>query len=309
MRKAVSGQGLSEYGMIAALVCLASVGALVLLGGNLRDVFSNMLPERSQTQVTATAPSFTTGSGQTPNSASPKTSPLADMQPLTITMANGKTITIDAYPKNLAKTVETLGTNGTTAILADNLSAMADQLLTAGEITPEEANLFHQLANQGHRIASIEKLFEDAATKSGSDKQAFLNLPIVFDDKTYATPLELVDSIGYNKKLGSGEWVPDGNESAKLLNLQKQLVDSGALNDPAIKDIVNDLVYVINETSDHFQNNVYAIDETSLAPKDMQKQIASDIQESDLASYLTDNTSADICKTGKGKDTGKKCSG
>jgi len=37
-----AGQGMSEYGLIIALIAVVVVGALGLLGGNLRDMFNSI---------------------------------------------------------------------------------------------------------------------------------------------------------------------------------------------------------------------------------------------------------------------------
>jgi pilus assembly protein Flp/PilA len=37
-----AGQGMVEYGLIIALVAIVVIGALVLLGGNITHIFSNV---------------------------------------------------------------------------------------------------------------------------------------------------------------------------------------------------------------------------------------------------------------------------
>lgn len=45
--KKQKGQGMVEYGLIIALVAVVVMGALMLLGGNIRDIFNQIVDQFS----------------------------------------------------------------------------------------------------------------------------------------------------------------------------------------------------------------------------------------------------------------------
>jgi pilus assembly protein Flp/PilA len=49
-----SGQGMVEYGLILALIAVVVIGALTLLGGNLKTLFNNIAGETDGTPTTPT---------------------------------------------------------------------------------------------------------------------------------------------------------------------------------------------------------------------------------------------------------------
>jgi len=292
--RATAGQSLSEYGLVCALVGVAAVGGLVLLGGSLDDALKNIWGQPSALQFSATASG---NSGTSANSSHPA----PGMQEVTITLENGKTITLPQYPADLGRTVQTIGVNGSTDLLAQNMKAMADAMLAAGEITPEQANGLIRLANQGHRIAEMEKAWEAAAANGPADSASD---PIIsFEGKMY-TPDEFSTMTGYytQQKVEVRDFSnePTIGELKTFQDLYKTVQNSGVLSEPSVQATVLDLfsqIAFLQESSNYTGDSVFR---GETPPTEMTKKIASD---------TNDKFSAGICDTGKGKDSGVQCSG
>lgn len=107
-------------------------------------------------------------------------------QTVMVTLSNGNTLSIPNYPMNLAQSIETLGPNGTTDILADSLMAVARQLKDS--IPEDEFNQLKALSEQGHRMAALQGLLEQAAINADGSKEAYNQSTLAFE----AGPAETV---------------------------------------------------------------------------------------------------------------------
>jgi hypothetical protein len=282
-------------------VALASVGALLMLGGNVSDALQNML-SGSSPSVAATGNPSGSKTGMGTNQQLSNT--------VTITTRNGNTITLDGYPADsLSKVVYTSGANGTTKVLASNMAALAKKLLDAGEVNQEQYNDLWMLANQGHQLASIEAEIEaKAATLPPEEFQTWLMTSNLDDALGYEPP----PSVAYKNDTDSGYNYtqipsdplnpPNGaqTELQKFLDFYHKAEQGGALSDPAIAAIVTSLateIALVSEGLDQSQGAVYTGKNT---PEQLTLY---------AASALTNHDSAGICGVGKGQDSGIHCKG
>ncbi|HEY9685953.1 MAG TPA: hypothetical protein V6C52_03160 [Coleofasciculaceae cyanobacterium] len=170
----ISGQSLSEYVMIGAIIVVIGIGAYFLLGGALKDVLAGV--KGSMSGNIATAQQY---SAQTTSSTAPTGYPEAGVintagGPLTISI-DGATVTLSDYPANMQESIQTVGANGTTKSLALALSEMAQQLLDQGKITQDQFAILKNLSNSGHTLAKgmaiVEGAADEAAVTAWTDKQ------------------------------------------------------------------------------------------------------------------------------------------
>jgi len=240
------GQGLSEYSLGIALVAVVSLGALTLLGGSLSDVFENLLPKDFKSPMAvATIPKPLAPEVIAPVPQQPATQTQTQIQTpglpadgFSLKLSNGKTLAFPQYPKDMRKSIETLGANGTTSLLAGTLQALIKQLKDAGEITDAQAANLMAVANQGYKIAGMEKTVE-GYIQDGADPD-FRFKPPGEDDRTsidaYLDHLgsrgdddvELGDEMGILKSLKDkslGGLTPD--TAAMVEVLVAQIVDVG----------------------------------------------------------------------------------
>ncbi len=181
-------------------------------------------------------------------------------------------------------------------------------MLAAGKITSQQANLLTGLANRGHLLASMEKGLE-SALKTGLDKNTLDAFEMTVD---YTKFRDLNDVTGRSaKRTFHGLWsivslmdVEKGTNkpSARLLEFQNSLDAvnrSGAVSDPGVKVIVNQLAGTIFKLADDIGNST----------KDfMRDKIASSTNViTTVASEQTHNASAQICTSGSGSDSGVHC--
>jgi hypothetical protein len=108
-----------------------------------------------------------------------------------ITLRDGTQIYIDDYPTNLRMAIETVGVDGTTEQLMTAIRTLARQLKEKGKLNQDQVNRLDALADQGHRLATIQGVVEDAAVAAQGNKEKFANTSVTFDGVTYANPFEL----------------------------------------------------------------------------------------------------------------------
>lgn len=302
MRK-TSGQSLTEYGLIVSLVVLSAITALSLLGGNTMMTLSNLVGTASASEPLGTAKlTEPPGSSPVPSAQSPASPATGTaISPPAFTTANGTDIQLANYPIDLHQSVATSGANGTTSLLANNLTSTAQQLLDAGDISQTQFNELMDLANQGHKLATIYGLLEQAheADMAGKTSMGYENYELMYNGQM--TPVwELQGMVGwFNTDPGTGFVVNDplnqtmgvsGSDTERFRSLYQSLEQSGALSDPAIMAAVSDMSSQI----------VMA----GKAVQDWEDILGSQ------ASYgqQTNGNSAGICTTGGSSDTGTHCS-
>lgn len=295
-----AGQSLTEYTLIGLAIAVLLVPALTLLGKNINAQFQNMLASPGTFKAIATnnsQPGGSLGQSESGNSS----------QSLTVTLSNGKTITLSTYPKDIRNYVSTTGSNGGTEILANTLIATAEQLLAAGEMDKAQYNDLVALANQGHKIASIEKAVEDAAHNLPPGEKLSWETQVTWEGQQL-TAYDLYLKIGYfyvtkNDLQTTGylnETERAGTDVKQLQTLYQNALSSGALSDPSVQTLVSGLTTDIASMSYDFIVAMNQLVDGSLSPSQLNES---------LASQLTHSDSADICKTGSATDSGIQCSG
>lgn len=295
------GQSLTEYALGIGLVALVSAGALMMLGNQLQGSFAGMLgsaPAPSPIGASSTAAGG--GSGETPSSAS--TGMPENLAP----DKTGSALTLkedaESIPADLPGFIQTAGANGTTSLFSNQLKQMGEQLLATGEINQDQANAFFNLANQGNRIATVEKLIEQA-DQSGSSS-------VTFEGKSY-TPYELSRSIGwpdepssyYSMNVTSGADIVNRSPNNRSPEMQafvsayQTLEKSGGLSNPGIAQAVGAMGAKIAYLSEVVESNVADRQwgNTSVALQD----------------YVASSTSywkaSEICGAGGGTTSGVTC--
>ena len=318
MQKVSAGQSYIEYMIIGGLVSVAIfAGCLTFAGdlnGILKGVFSGMTSKSGA--ALAHAPKVPSPAVPLPPVGDPT---LTDMD---IKLRDGSVLSLKDVPVNLPKLVETVGANGTTDKIAFALEDLARKLRDAGEITEEQANYLLRLANQGHRMASVQKQIEDMIQKGADQNMSPFHVMENFDGRP-SNILNIASVFGSNyDSLPSGgltsdmipsniEDVPDadmynGNELKTLKELYDAAKLSGALNDPVINEIVNKMTSDISNIGQLVSLNVSKLASTYTMGEVFNKDELNNRVGAD--NHITNNKSATICTAGGDSDSGVHCS-
>jgi hypothetical protein len=261
-------------------------------------MFTGMLPAANK-QVAEAAPSTaTSGSPLSPTSG-------ALDQGVTLTTTNGTVISLPNYPAQISKNVATTGANGTTALLANQLESIGQQLLASGELTQDQYNALVALANQGHYIGQMERTLEQIAANS-TDAAAFKATLMQYPELAGIASGDYYLVFGYGTGSSDPTLVTDPLGSVDIahgatkdfLLLYQEVLNSGALNDPAVKQLVDTLTADIGYLSEVALDSAIDITYGAIPPSQMQEQMVSDTTHLD---------SQQICTTGSGTDTGTQC--
>lgn len=291
-----SGQTLSEYALVGCLVLVVAIAGLTGLGGNLNEALRLIVPSPSPKSFASSAVA-----------AAPVPASLPSANPIPVSLPTGQTLLVDMAPVNAQNSIQTNGANGTTTLLANQLIAIEQQLLQAGDLTQEQANLFSKLANQGHRMANIERLVEQAATMA-SDTESYRQIRLTLDGQQYA-PDELHNMLGWKDAemhafmLTSPEdainMIPEKQsvELKTFLSMYSELAQSNALQNPKVKANVDQLVTQIAFLSDVTKSASAGLIRGDWSVP-MQDLVVAD---------STDINSVGICQNGRRMDTGQSC--
>lgn len=91
-------------------------------------------------------------------------------------------------------TIATVGANGTTKELANNITLKAKQSLSNGEISQEEYDIIVRVANKGHEIAALQGMLSSAASSANGAAGNYDSMSIMFNGKSY-NPSELSQQL------------------------------------------------------------------------------------------------------------------
>ena len=296
------GQSLTEYGLGIGLVALIALAGLTSLGENLNIAFENMIPKPSPPVAVSVPPiglanvSGGSGSSQGPaqTGAPAKFSGNSVIKPADFTTS-------------LTSTVTTLGANGTTFELAKQLKAMAAKMLASGEITETEANKLYMLANQGYRLADLEKQVEEASKRNGSTG-AFLGSSITFDSKSYTMP-EVASLIGFGTPTELRQDIVANNnymletkdaspETLAFINLYQDAISGPNLQNSPAKGVVSQLSSEISYLTDDVSNLIYGAYAPDITLENLNQNTVS-------AATVYDSTA--ICYVGNGHSGPSAC--
>lgn len=309
------GQSLVEYSLILGVVVVLSIAGLMLCGQSVQAALTSLSGILTSsfgkgTMNAAKLPGGGKAGGGVLSSSGVSvggsgTASSGSVKGVTLTLSNGQQINLNNFPTHdLQTSVSTTGANGTTLTLANTLTSIAQNLLTEGVITPEQASSLEALANQGHTLAQIARIVENAA-KSATSTQEYLNTKGVINGKTY-TVNEIGDSlIGYD--IMDGVTMPDnpldprlyrGSELQHFVSLYEDALNSGALSEPAVKSTVTELasqIAVLNQS--------VAMADWGVAVEGNAVNQFNNLTVSSITHYK----SAGICTAGSGVDTGVSC--
>jgi Flp pilus assembly pilin Flp len=285
-----SGQGVTEYGLIGTLIALVAVGGIALLGPRLSGLFAGMLGKKPAAVAVVHNP--------LPGPVGPSVpiAPDTSQGNVSLVLSPGQSMSLN-MPTNLSKSVQTLGANGTTELLASNMTAMTQQMLTNGQITEAQANAVMQLANQAHHIANIEKQLEDVVAGFGMDSAALQSTPVTIDGKTYANAYEAALSIGVDDSVSSGV---QGPELQQFWELYTKATQQTYMWPQAAQDALQYEVSTIHNLSDSLRVTIRDIAQSHVGtPADFNNLVVDTVSHTEAA---------DICEMdGANTDSGVHC--
>ena len=237
--KAGAGTTMTEYALAGVLVAGVSIAGLQLLGNSVNSSLATMLhkdPSAKPSQPAA-APAL-------PADTSAATPPSTVQPPAYVTTFTQSQL--DQLQMSSSERILTVGVNGSSELLASQLTQTADLLLSENKVTQEQYNILAKLAKQGQQIAQIQSMVSDALHASNGDYDQFANTSVTLDGKTY-TALQLTSLIGFSgptpEYFGTNDILAAGStaepEVAEFLNLYQQALASGALSDPAAKATID----------------------------------------------------------------------
>jgi len=287
------GNTITEYALIGILVVVVCIVALQTLGSGLNSAMAMVRQNMKNHQLQASAALMAQKSAA---------SGLAGQ--------NGQLTAAQQalLQESLAQKLQTTGANGATEILADQLAATAALLLAQGQITQSQYDILMQLANQGHKMAQIETMVNQAVQMANGDYTAFSNMKFTFDGQTYTAP-ELSGLLGFNGPtpyyfanngtLNSAVANTADPELATFLSLYNQALSSGALSNPLALSTVNSAasqIAALGELTESVSPEMQRGDITTAAD-------AASLQ----VSQATQMNSSQICTAGNFQDNGVLC--
>jgi len=270
------GQSITEYGLIGVLIIVVSIGAITLFGKNLTGVF-NKVSNKADSQsimsfIQPKSGAEASGSGSTPGlNGSP-----GGMA------SNGAAAGQTSNQQNITQTA---GVNGGTEKASQDLIKIAQQTLAAGQIDQNQADLFMQVANQGHEMAVMESLMQNAYHQANGDKSTYDATPITYNGQTY-TPAQITSQLS------------DASDNLAVLTGRLGSALKGAPN-------VMTLMTTVTQAS----NTIHNIAATHIsAPGNLGGITLDEVYGSTSnAATATNQNSATICTAGQHLDVNNQC--
>lgn len=318
-----TGQNVAEYALPTAIIGFLILLSLPMLIGAFQQGAPGLFSSKGGIQQDKSLISRPMGQN-----------PL--MSSVALSLADGSEITIDEIPNDLAMSVETVGADGTTDLLASAMTQLADKLLQAGQITPDQANAIRNLSNAGHDMGLIQKMIDNQVNLCHSDVNCLMKANFKWKGQNLVYPdmAMLMGAGGHSSEVDTALYhltpqnkqnlivntsqtnVSDisyfGSQNSTYMgSAMKSLTDSfltaqnsGALKDPAVKSLVDKMTSQIMLIAG---NSAYS--GTLLTEKYAARQpVSADFLHQDLMSQLSHNKSLNICNTStNNKDTGIRC--
>lgn len=250
------GQSLSDYTLILALVALVAIGALAMLGDTLQKQFAQTI----STKKNGTPPVTTVAIAPAPVLAplSPLPPALTGATNAEFTNPDGSRFALANVPQDLPTLVETVGTDGTTKLYAQNLLALAEGLLESGQIDVTTAAQIRAIANAGFehsdKMSDLVKNYQHFADTHGaipagmtqaSMKEALIAVggvqnagttapqPVTFEAyfQNYLSQLHENPQASTTNILGADSF-------QKMLTLYRELYQSKKIRDPNVTNLI-----------------------------------------------------------------------
>jgi Flp pilus assembly pilin Flp len=161
------GHALSEYGLIAGLVVIVSIGGLSILGSQVQGLLDGMISTRSSNNSLSPNLPNPNANGTLPNSSLfgdrfGGYDILANSSLSSVVLSNGKTISVPVA--NIDKLSETLGPNGGTLGIEASVLALIDALEKANPDDPSIPDL-KTWATMLHQKAGLQKLADESSIR------------------------------------------------------------------------------------------------------------------------------------------------
>ncbi len=346
--KPCRGVEIAEYGLILALLVLISVPALMFMGEQLSSSYNNMNPTGKASELFALL-----GGGAGGNSQNPDPISADDQDVLTDTLASKDTsvpgltqpsdhstisqsITVNqamgttfdelisqgfkaTSAEGIMQSVGSLGAGKTAAALASNLEDLIEQMESAGEMTAEEANHFRQLANQGHKIAQIEQIIEQAGerfdgTTPWANSNQFMAQQVEYNGMTVSVgqlstlidfpggmPTNWYDHLYTGHVNTSNDFYNNNNNNNELSKFVDMYQDSQKLSVLQNNRQLYDYVYSLSSTIVMTSEQVGSLEFQTGNEQTVRDSLAQPL--SDKAHLSSSN----ICGVGQGSDSGTSC--
>ncbi len=322
------GQSLGEYFLLASLIAVVSIGALSFFANDFSATLPGLLDRIFGGGGGASA-TTTSGGGSSSSSggtvASASFPPGVSTTGITVTTAGGTVINLANYPSNLANAVETAGGNGTTNVLLANLEQIIHGLEAAGELDATQINLLKALANQGHRLSEFQQMaetYDQSLIAGGSTTypsggtfnyaggthvnagsfdifggiSSALNVSShLFDLGTLGTVTQVTHTSTNPQWVETsgttlGGFPVSGDEAGLFIHLFQEAQSQGALNDPAIQQLVTALGNdILDVTGGH---------NTSLMFRSSGADLTATTFNEDAGSMLSSGSASAICAAG-----------
>lgn len=297
-----TGNALTEYGVIGSLVLLASLGALTAFSGTLSDLLG-----QSRSDMKANILASKSAAAKNPFKDPPPVAPVIIGG--TGTGATGPVssapggLTAQPISTDLKSTIETLGANGTTQYLSDQIAAYAKKFLDEGKIDKQTYDVLVDLANQGHKIGDVQGLIEKAADGSKS-AEAFEDKNITWEGQEYSMK-DLGLLIGWQSKQPdeiSDPTNPPGGAGDVMQRFIDLLGDAQAagFKSPEAEAVITELAGQIIFMGELVENFNCETVNGRANPNEHDDLVVSE---------ATHYNSTGICEAGGKKDNGQYCKG
>jgi hypothetical protein len=282
-----AGNTLLEYSLIGSLIALGCVAGLLGAGKNFAAMISGLKTEMSAHNQLAAAASKKAAilSSTTSPSGTSSVSTLLNLTPQEQALLE----------QPLAEKLQTTGANGTTELLAKQLEVVAAELLAEGKITEAQSNTILSLANQGHHLAELEGMVEQAV----ASQQGTITMNGQTDDlHTFVSQFAFSDLgphqfSGNTDILSSNYAAYQEPEMAKFVSLYQEVIASGAASDPLVASTIRSAATQIASIAESTEDSIFG-------------GVQSDFNLA-LASRATQMNSAYICTAGNFSDNGLLC--
>ena len=306
MKKVSKGQAHLEYTLIGGLGVLTIFFAWLAFSGDLHELLKGALVQMQAKEHSAAALSKANPGGR---------QSLPEMMRMEIKLSDGSLVNLTQAPVNLPKLVETVGANGTTDKLAFALEDLTRALAKSGKLNEEQANTLLELANQGHHMAAVQKYIETSVETGITDELIPEDAALGSDYERSRTNEAAMGFLTRGNEDVSDEFSdPPGWELRKLQALYLTARENGALDEPAVKEIVtkmtSDIGGIAQSVFTNFETlvneNTRALFEMRTPPKYTRAQFNAMVGADES---VTNSKSATICTAGNGADSGVLCTG
>lgn len=336
------GAEIAEYGLILALLVLIAIPALVVMGEGLSASYFNMNPTGKAAQLFGLlgggggpgGGGSADGSASSPTGSEPAPAEAvavasadapAEAQPAD-SLFTGENTALSATMSELVSQgfkatsadgiLQAVGANGgakTTEALLGGLEELVDQMEASGEMTADEADHFRRLANQGHRIAAIERIIEQAGERYDGDyanDQQFMAQRVEYNGRTVTigqlstlidlpggTPTNWYDHL-YTGHVNTSNDFFSPNELSSFVDIYQ---DSQKLEVVRKNPELYDYIYSMSSTVIMTGEQVGSLEFKTGNESAVRESLATSL------SGKADQASANICTAGQNSSSGSSC--